>query len=165
METLVINGWKVFFHLCFLQQLVELTVTVGKLKEADPDGYKRKAPTKLLAAINRVIEERISANPLDPQFRLGNTLSTDHKHWFRAKFLQQFRLFFRCSERSKVIVIGWVNDFDTLRTYGSKTDVYKVFAAKLAAGDPPDDWNTLFSEAQAATKLMVPGSLPGFLSP
>ncbi|WP_261150032.1 type II toxin-antitoxin system YhaV family toxin [Serratia plymuthica] len=42
--------------------------------------------------------------------------------------------------RNKTIVIGWVNDFDTLRAYGSKTDAYKVFATKLKAGDPPDSW-------------------------
>ena len=30
-----------------------------------------------------------------PEYRQGGTLGDDRKHWFRAKFLQQYRLFFR----------------------------------------------------------------------
>lgn len=165
MQTLEINGWKIFFHQCFMDQINDLGETVLKLKETDPTGYTQKAPTKLLAAIWRVVEERIASNPLDPQFRQGDTLGADYKHWFRAKFLQQFRLFFRCSERNKAIVIGWVNDFDTLRAYGSKTDAYKVFATKLKAGDPPDSWEELLKEAQNTTSKIVPTSNPGFLRP
>lgn len=153
---LEINGWKIFFHACFLEQLVALVSTVQSLKIADPAGYKKKAPTKLLVAINKVIEERIAVNPLDPMFYQGCTLGTEHKHWFRAKFLQQFRLFFRCSAKSKTIIIGWVNDFSTLRAYDSKNDAYKVFSAMLKAGNPPDDWETLSKEAQMVSQTIEP---------
>ena len=30
-----------------------------------------------------------------PEYRQGGTLGDDRKHWFRAKFFQQYRLFFR----------------------------------------------------------------------
>ncbi|GCK64168.1 toxin of the SohB(PrlF)-YhaV toxin-antitoxin system [Escherichia coli] len=63
----------------------------------------------------------------------------------------QFRLFYRCSQEHKTIVIGWVNGFDTLRAYDSKTDAYKVFGEMLKAGNPPDDWDTLLKEASKAT--------------
>ena len=56
-----------------------------------------------------------------------------------SRIVPQFRLFFSCNERNKTIVIGWRNDFDTLRTYGAKDNAYKVFAAKLEAGEPLDD--------------------------
>lgn len=161
---LEINGWKIFFHACFLEQLVALISTVQSLKISDPTSYKKKAPTKLLAAINKVIEERIAANPLDPIFYQGNTLGVDHKHWFRAKFLQQFRLFFRCSEKNKTIIIGWVNDFGTLRAYDSKHDAYKVFSSMLKAGNPPDDWESLSKEAQIATKAIEPNLIANLLS-
>ncbi|CAK7005859.1 type II toxin-antitoxin system YhaV family toxin [Providencia sp. 2024EL-00732] len=149
-----------FFHSCFLEQLVALVSTVQTLKKSAPIGYKKKAPTKLLAAINKVITERIAVNPLDPIFYQGNTLGTKHKHWFRAKFLQQFRLFFRCSEKDKIIIISWVNDFSTLRSYSSKNDAYQVFASMLS---PPDDWETLSQEAKMATKAVDPNSAIGFL--
>lgn len=160
---LEINGWTIFFHACFLEQLVALVSTVQTLKKSDPIGYKKKAPTKLLAAINKVITEQIAINPLDPIFYQGNTLGTRHKHWFRVKFLQQFRLFFRCSEKDKIIIIGWVNDFSTLRSYSSKNDAYQVFASRLSTGTPPDDWETLSQEAKMTTKAVNPNSAIGFL--
>lgn len=160
MEHLEIKGWKICFHSCFLQQIAELAQHVATLKIAKPNDYLRKKETKLLHAIERVIEERIAADPLNVQYRQGDTLGDEFKHWFRAKFLSQFRLFYRCSAVHKTIIIGWVNDFDTLRAYGSKTDAYKVFTGMLKAGDPPDDWEKLLSESKTATAATV---IAGFL--
>ncbi|HHG8879925.1 type II toxin-antitoxin system YhaV family toxin [Citrobacter portucalensis] len=161
MEYLEINGWKICFHKCFLDQIAELAQKVAELKAAKPDEYHTKKETKLLRAIERVIEEWIASDPLNPQYRQGETLGDEYKHWFRVKFLQQFRLFFRCSQEHKTIIIGWVNDFGTLRAYGSKTDAYKVFAAMLNAGNPPDDWDKLLN---AATKATATASIPDFLT-
>lgn len=36
-------------------------------------------------------------------------------HWFRAKFFQQYRRFFRYHQASKIIVYAWVNIEATLR--------------------------------------------------
>ncbi|MCA6952481.1 type II toxin-antitoxin system YhaV family toxin [Pectobacterium polaris] len=160
MEYLEVNGWKVCFHSCFLQQIAELAQKVVELKAAKPGEYLGKKETKLLHAIERVIEEWIAADPLNAQYRQGDTLGDEFKHWFRAKFLSQFRLFYRCSAEHKTIIIGWVNDFETLRAYGSKTDAYKVFSGMLKVGDPPDDWEKLLSEAKAATAT---SSISGFL--
>jgi len=160
MEGLELNGWKICFHSCFLNQIEELVQKVAELRASKPDEYKGKKETKLLRAIERVIEECIATNPLDPQYRQGDTLGDEFKHWFRVKFLQQFRLFYRCSVEHKTIVIGWVNDFETLRAYDAKTDAYKVFAKMLKAGNPPDDWGSLLSEAKAATAA---SEIQGFL--
>lgn len=161
MELLEINGWKIFFHKCFLDQIVELAQKVAELKMAKPTEYQRKKETKLLRAIERVIEEWITTDPLNPQYRQGETLGDEYKYWFRVKFLQQFRLFFRCSQEHKTIIIGWVNDFDTLRAYGSKTDAYKVFAGMLKEGNPPDDWEILLNAAKEATTMV---SIPDFFT-
>ncbi|PIF07498.1 type II toxin-antitoxin system YhaV family toxin [Candidatus Pantoea floridensis] len=115
MEVLVLNGWKIYFHSCFLEQMGSIAQAVADLKTAKPQEYQRKKETKLLRAIERVIEERIAADPLHVQFRQGDTPGDTYKHWFRAKFLEPFRLFYRCSDEHKTIVIGWVNGFDTLR--------------------------------------------------
>lgn len=148
MEYLEINGWKIYFHACFTAQLMQLVAEVATLKASQPEEYRKKKPTKLLAAITRVVREVIAADPLGPQFRHGGTLGDEHKHWFRAKFLQQFRLFYRCSEQHKTVILGWVNDEHSLRAYDSKTDAYKIFAKMLAAGHPPDDWDALLQEAR-----------------
>jgi toxin YhaV len=49
-----------------------------------------------------------------------------------------------------------VNDRDTLRTYGAKTDAYAVFASMLRQGNPPDDWDALLRAAkdEAAAKRL-----------
>ena len=160
MEYVELNGWKIFFHSCFLKQIAELTEKVVALKASKPNEYKGKKETKLLKAIERMIEERIATDPFNPQYRQGDTLGDEYKHWFRAKFLSQFRLFYRCSDEHKTIIIGWVNDFDTLRAYGSKTDAYKVFSGMLKAGNPPEDWDALLAQAMKATSTT---SIPGFL--
>ena len=75
-------------------------------------------------------------------------MGDDRKHWFRAKFGGgRFRLFFRYSTSAKVIVFAWVNDENTLRTYGSKSDAYAVFRKMLDKGNPPDDWAALLAAA------------------
>lgn len=35
-----------------------------------------------------------------------------------------------------------MNDENTLRTYGKKTDAYTVFSKMLKRGHPPADWET-----------------------
>ena len=73
-------------------------------------------------------------------------MGDDYKHWFRAKFFQQYRLFFRYHEPSKTIVYAWVNDEHSKRAYGSKTDAYRVFEKMLQSGSPPDDWQALLED-------------------
>ena len=66
----------------------------------------------------------------------------------RAKFFQQYRLFFRYHAAAKMIVYAWVNDDDTQRAYESSDDAYRVFRKMLKSGHPPDDWNQLLSQAE-----------------
>jgi toxin YhaV len=87
--------------------------------------------------------ENIPRDPTAAEFRQGDTLGPKYKHWFRAKFFMQYRLFLRFHVKSKVIALGWVNDEDTKPAYGTKDDAYRVFSKMLAAGHPPDDWNAL----------------------
>jgi len=50
---------------------------------------------------------------------------------------------------SKIIVYAWVNDEQTLRSAGSKSDPYSVFSKMLARGYPPDDWDELVQTSRA----------------
>jgi toxin YhaV len=146
---LVINGWQIFAHPLFLDQIEKLTAAVEQARAKDPKEFQTTANAKLLAALRRLAFETIPADPTRPEYRQGDTLGPDRRHWFRAKFGgQRFRLFFRYNAAAKVIVYAWVNDADTLRTYGSKSDAYVVFRSMLSAGNPPDDWAALLKGAK-----------------
>ena len=146
---LLINGWTVFAHPLFLAQLEALAQQVEAFKRKDRVGYVKKNANKRLAAITKLAFDIIPQDPTRPEYRQGNTLGDAHKHWFRAKFFQQYRLFFRYHMPSKMIVFAWVNDTDTKRAYESNDDGYRVFRKMLVAGHPPDDWNQLLTEARA----------------
>lgn len=145
---LVVSGWTIFANPLFLDQLDALTRQVEALKRKDPIGYSKKNATKRLAAIARLAFEVVPQDPARAEYRQGNTLGERHKHWFRAKFFQQYRLFFRYHAPSKVIVYAWVNDEDTKRARESSDDAYRVFRKMLESGHPPDDWERLFVEAR-----------------
>jgi toxin YhaV len=146
---LVVNGWTLFAHPLFLDQVEALTLKVESLKKKDPSGYTRKNATKRLAAIAKLAFEVIPQDPTRPEYRQGGTLGNEHKHWFRAKFFQQYRLFFRYHAESRVIVYAWVNDEKTKRAYGSGSDAYRVFRKMLDSGHPPDDWDQLLAGAKS----------------
>lgn len=144
----MINGWTIYAHPLFLDQLEVLIVEVEALRTKDLQGYVSKNSSKRLAAITRLMLKDIPQDPSRKEYQQGSTLGAAHRHWRRAKFFQQYQLFFRFHTRSRLIVLGWVNDIDTKRAYGSKTE--------LASGHPPDDWEELMKEAaQVAERLQL----------
>lgn len=165
-QTLRINGWSIFAHPLFLAPLEALIAEVERLRAKDAAGYAKKNAAKRLAAIAKLAFDIIPQDPARPEYRQGATLGGEHKHWLRAKFFQQYRLFFRYHRESKIIVYAWVNDEDTRRAYESGDDAYRVFRRMLESGHPPDDWNNLLAEAdreqdrlkQAVSILPAPGS-------
>ena len=152
-HPLIINGWSIHVHPLFLGQLNALIKEVEHLKaksgkQGNPEGYRKKSATKHLAAIRKLILEVIPSDPGHDKFRQGLTLGPEHRHWRRAKFLQQYRLFFRFRQDSRVIVLAWVNDETSKRAYGEQSDAYRVFQDMLSRGYPPNDWDTLIAEAK-----------------
>jgi toxin YhaV len=148
-HPLVINGWSIFAHPLFLEQVEELVRQVINLRSKDANNYKKKNATKRLAAIAKLAFEVIPQDPTRSEYRLGSTLGDEYKHWFRAKFFQQYRLFFRYHQASKILLFVWVNDESSKRSYESNTDAYKVFQKMLESGDPPDDWNDLLKASES----------------
>lgn len=161
---LTVNGWTLFAHPLFLDQLEALIAQVEKLRAKDPKGYAQKNVSKRLAAITKLVFEVIPQDPTRADYRQGNTLGDEHRHWFRAKFFQQYRLFFRYHQQSKIVVYAWVNDEDTKRAYDSGDDAYRVFRRMLETGHPPSDWVVLLADAkkenerlQKSTQRALPG--------
>ncbi len=153
-QPLVINGWNIFAHPLFLNQFEELLAQVEILRQKFPNDYKRKNATKRLAAIVKLAFNTIPQDPTRNDYRQGTTLGDNYKHWFRAKFFQQYRLFFRYHQESKIIVFVWVNDENSKRDYESSTDAYGVFQKMLESCHPPDDLNALLKEAESETNRL-----------
>jgi toxin YhaV len=151
---LAVNGWTLFAHPLFLDQIEALMARVEALRAKNPVGYARKNATKRLAAIGMLAFEIIPQDPTRPLYRQGSTLGDDRKHWFRARFFQQYRLFFRYHHASRIIVHAWVNDEDTKRAYESSDDAYRVFRKMLERGHPPDDWDDLLAQAKSESNRL-----------
>ena len=135
-----IHDWTVFAHPLFMAQVEALAWQVKALKQKDPAGYIKKNATKRLAAIAKLAFDVIPQDPSRAEYRQGATLDANRNHWFRAKFFQQYRLFFRYHAGAKMIVYAWFNDDDTKRAYESSDDAYRVFRKMLESGHPPDTY-------------------------
>ena len=149
---MIVNGWRLYLYPLIDEQLRQLEEKVVGLAQAKPDHYKEHPATKLLVTIHRYMTEIIARDPNAAEFRQGNTLGADNRHWFRAKFHQRYRLFYRFSSQQKVIIYVWVNDEQSLRKSGAKTDPYFIFRAMLEAGDPPQTMEQLLLRAKQLTK-------------
>ncbi|WP_066267395.1 type II toxin-antitoxin system YhaV family toxin [Hydrogenophaga palleronii] len=137
------HGWTLLFHDCVIEQLQRLQAAAARAQENDPEGFESNANVKLFRALSQLMLDVVPSDPARDEYRQGNTLGPAHRHWRRAKIGRRFRLFFRYDSKAKVIVYAWVNDEQTLRSAGSKSDPYAVFEKMLGRGNPPDDWNAL----------------------
>ena len=151
---LAVNGWSLFAHPLFLDQVEALIGKVEKLKAKDPKAYRRRNSTKRLAAIVALAFEIIPQDPTRAEYRQGGALGDGRRHWFRAKFYQQYRLFFRYHAAQRIIVYAWVNDEGSKRAYESTDDAYRVFGRMLDRGHPPEDWDELLVSARASSGRM-----------
>ncbi|MBV6274209.1 type II toxin-antitoxin system YhaV family toxin [Alcaligenaceae bacterium CGII-47] len=137
------HGWTLLFHDCVVEQLQKLDAAAQRAEQNDPQSFESNANVKLINALSHLMLEAVPSNPSRDEYRQGNTLGAAYRHWRRAKIGRRFRLFFRYDSQAKIIVFAWVNDEQTLRSAGSKSDPYAVFEKMLGRGNPPDDWNAL----------------------
>ena len=138
----------------FLDQLEKLISAVADDQKSDPANFAKKANAKLLKAIYAIAFERIPSDPTNQRYRLSDTLGDDYTHWFRDKFGNgRFRIFFRYDSKTKIIIFVWINDGNTLREYGARSDAYAVFSKMLKGGNPPDGWEALLASCKAAEPL------------
>jgi len=122
------NGWTLLFHDCFVDQISKLHAAAQSSRQQGDPG---NANIKLFDRLFRLVLEVIPSEPGRAEYRLGNTMGPEHRHWRRAKIGRRFRLFYRYDTKSQVIIYAWVNDRDTQRKAGSKSDPYEVFRKML----------------------------------
>jgi toxin YhaV len=141
------QGWLLLAHPHLEDQLSRWQKEVRKIIAKNPGDYLSNKKVKRLATLERLLFEVIPSNPESKLWLQGNTLGEANRAWRRAKFMEQYRLFFRFDSRSKIIVYGWVNDETTLRAYGSKNDAYLVFERMVSSGNPPTSWDELLEQS------------------
>lgn len=142
------HGWHLLFHECLIEQLQKLRAAAERAQRQDPRGFESNANVRLFAALSKLIFEVVPSDPHREEYRQGNRMGTAFRHWRRAKMGRRFRLFFRFDSKTRIIIFAWVNDENTLRSSGSKSDPYVVFQRMLERGHPPDDWTALVSASQ-----------------
>lgn len=142
------HGWLLLFHDCVIEQLQRLSSAVERAKANDPVGFQSNANVKLFKALSQLMLDVVPQDPARDEYRQGNILGPAYRHWRRAKIGKRFRLFFRYDSTAKVIVYAWVNDAQTLRLSGSRSDPYAVFERMLGRGSPPDGWNDLMKASK-----------------
>ena len=153
---MVVNGWTLLYHEAILGQLRNLAAAEARARKADPKDFRSNANVKLFAAVAKLMMKAIPTDPGRPEYRQGNTLGPEYRHWFRARFFGRFRLFFRYDSRARIIVYAWVNDERSLRQRGGRKDLYEVFRRMLASGHPPNDWNELVRSSTKAPGDALP---------
>lgn len=146
---LEVNGWKLYTWVAFRDRWDGLVAEVEELRRRDPTGYKRLKLTRFLALLRKAVMEDIPRDPGDPRYRQGKTMGREYAHCRRAKFGGRFRLFFRYHSDARVVAYVWLNDEDTLRKAGSRTDAYATFKAMLENDRPPSGWDALVAACEA----------------
>ncbi|MGQ0814818.1 MAG: type II toxin-antitoxin system YhaV family toxin [Gemmatimonadota bacterium] len=140
-------GWWLLSWPLFQQQFEGLVAEVERLRDGDPTEYRHHPKAKLLATILWVITEEVPRDPGHENFRQGSTLGPGYTSWYRAKFYQRYRLFYRFDSKAKAIIYAWVNVEGRLRKAGDKNDPYAVFRRMLERGTPPTSFRELLSES------------------
>jgi len=146
------HGWNLLFHDCLIEQLQKLDEAVRRAKTQDPHKFESNANVKLFNALSQLILETVPNDPNREEYRQENTMGTAFRHWRRAKIGLRFRLFFRFDSKTRIIIFTWVNDENTLRSAGSKSDPYAVFQKMLQRGHPPDAWSALVKASKTNWK-------------
>jgi toxin YhaV len=106
MSAVLIHGWSVYAHPLFLSQLQALIKQVETLKQKDPAAYVHKNASKRLGAITKLAFDIIPQDPARAEYRQGNTLGGQHKHWFRAKFFSAVPAVFSLPRRQQSDSVG-----------------------------------------------------------
>ena len=95
----------------------------------------------------------VPADPNHADFRLGKTLGDQYTAFRRVKkgMPDRYRLFFRFASETASIIYIWLNNENTLRKEGSKTDVYVVFKKLLERGTVPIDISEMLKQSSEVT--------------
>jgi len=147
---LVIGGWTILYHPVFGDRLRALKDRVKQLKATlPPVEFARHPDLKLLSAVNTLISKTIPADPNAREFMLKANLSKFRRvkgHGLAGRH----RMFYVFMHQSKTIIFLYLNDSDTLRKDGAKTDPYEVFKNLVESKNIGKDFDANLKQWKAA---------------
>jgi len=129
------HGWQVLLWPTFAERYEELRAEARRLKASlPPEQFIKHPKVKLVAAISRLVTDRIPQDPNASDYRLRGPLAA----FRRAKghgLPPRYRLFWVFSSEHKVIIFLYLNAEGVLRREGDKHDVYAVFERLVRRGE------------------------------
>ena len=131
---MLVHGYTALPHPLLIEQLKTLTAA------AEREARLLAAPgpnRKLLAHIQDLMFDKIPQDPGRVQYRHGGAIPGGHLEWFRGKTGNgRYRLFYRYHSGLRIIIYAWINDEDTLRTYGAQPMSTRFSVGPHACQDP-----------------------------
>lgn len=129
--------WKTYILIFLNDRLLQLERWIRKMEEKGVD-LTGHANVKLYVSVVRAMGH-VKDDPTLDSYVQGNTLGKKHRDWRRIKqFLpDRYRLFFKFFSFDHSIYFAWLNDENTLRHDGAKTDCYEVFGSMLKSKKIP----------------------------
>jgi toxin YhaV len=134
----------VYFHPLFRQRFAALVVAAEK---AERTGRGDHPDVKVLAAVVRLVETIVPADPDHPDFRLSGGLGRFRRAKGRG-LPSRYRLFWVFSSRARAIVFLYLNDASSLRKAGARSDPYARFADLLRRGELGADFDANVAAAK-----------------
>lgn len=144
-------AWKKYYFSLFYIRLKELYEETLQLKEKDPHNFQNHEVSKIFSKVVHSIDN-ISHDPMNSRYLLGKSLGDKYKDWRRDKYDMppRYRLFFKFfSTPEKELVYAWLNDAETLRKEGSRSDPYVLFRKMLDREEVPTEKEQLKSESHS----------------
>lgn len=139
-----INGWLVLYHPVFRKRYVALRDQVRLLKHRlSPAKYAQHPRVKLFAAVRYLVNEKVPSDPNASEYRLRDELSK-HRRAKGQGLPPRYRLFWVFSETHRVIIFTYMNDEETLRKEGAKSDPYEVYKKLIARRDIGQDFEEVY---------------------
>ena len=117
-----------YFHPQFRNRFDALVTAAAK---AERSGRSDHPDVKLLAAVVRLVETIVPADPDHPDFRLRGDLSRFRRAKGRG-LPSRYRLFWVFSTRARAIVFLYLNDASSLGKAGARSDPFVRFAGSRA---------------------------------
>ena len=129
------HGWTILFTEPFLSSYGDLSANARRLKSELSDvEYAEHPDVKLFLAVRVLTKDVIPSDPHHRDYQLRGELAKFRRTKGRG-LPRRYRLFWAFSDQSKVIIFLYLNDADSLRREGGRTDPYFLFAGMVQRGE------------------------------
>ena len=134
------HGWTILFTEPFLSSYGDLSANARRLKgELSNEEYAEHPDVKLFLAVRELTKDVVPSDPHHRDYQLRGELAKFRRTKGRG-LPRRYRLFWAFSDQSKAIIFLYLNDADSLRKEGGRTDPYRLFAGMVQRGEVGSDF-------------------------